>query len=172
MRSVWTEEEIQIIIDRVNDSIGELMKVLPKRSYYSIACQRSRIVKKYKLIRNFTKKTSDEISIPVTLKRKPWTKEEQKILLEKGPTTPIGKLEMLIPNHSRQVIYNYAHKHNIDILEGKQGRKPNEYGDSCLEYIRHFYPRKGANACASALGLSPNTVTYLARKMGVKKNGK
>lgn len=169
---VWTDEEIKIITDHVDDSIGELMEFLPGRSYYSIACKKTRILKKYDLTRQ-SKKEKTDITDRCTRGRNPWTKEEKQILSEKGSITPIGELELLIPNHSRQVIYNYAKRHNIMIMEGRRGRRPVLWEDSCLEYIRSFYPRNGAESCAKALGISTGTVLYLAKKMGVKrkKNG-
>jgi len=74
MRVKWTPEEIELVRQNYRKSIHEIQKLLPHRTYYSIAHLR----RKYRFV--------------VRDKQRLWSEEELKILREKYAETPIREL--------------------------------------------------------------------------------
>lgn len=164
--TVWKPEEIEVLMQHKDASTKELMVLIPGRSSGAIAARRHRLKRDEQLKKNLESKGNT-----FKFTRHPWTYAELQILKEQGSMLTISELEKLIPNHPRMVIIRQVKSMGLTIKPSRLGRR-NVFSDQQREYIQYFYPRKGGNWCASALGLNINQVRYLAKRLGVRRNNK
>lgn len=72
-------------------------------------------------------------------------------------------------NVSRDTIYKYAHRHNLPLRKG--GKKSCIFTDlEKREWIIKHYPYFSNETMAAYLGLSPDWIGVLARRLGLKKS--
>ena len=103
------------------------------------------------------------VSVARGPKGKPWTKEEDAILIERFASTPLEELATMFPERTMESVRMRSHR-----LKLRRPRK--KWSQEQIKQFTRDYPWNSSEALAKKYGVSRPTIKKRAAQMGLKKD--
>ena len=121
--------------------------------------------KEIRLVNSQGEVISVSVSKPRGPKGKPWTPEEDALLIERFSTTPLEELATLFPERTMESVRTRSHR-----LKLRKSRDRLKWSEAEVERFTRDYPWHSNTELARRYGVSRPTIDKRAAKMGLKKD--